>query len=242
MKRVETVLGWSLARGFITLVNVHHDDWLDNQTDFDTMLPRFEAIWEQVSARFQAWDQGLVFECFNEAHMMTVAQLNEMNAACVRIIRKTNPTRIIHIGGLQWNNPTWITKNPTALEIPPDSQLMLHAHYYDPWSYTSSNPTQKTWGSASDRAALVEWTDAIQAWSKQNDLPVFYGEFGVTHDQDASTGRNDWYAAHYQAIVKHGWGASIWDDCGKFKVYDRKIGTWDIGVLEALARNPFAVI
>lgn len=236
MKRVETVLGWSLERGFVTLVNVHHDDWLDDQSNFDTMLPRFEAIWEQVATRFKNADQKLVFECFNEPHVMSVAQINKLTEVCVKTIRKTNPSRVVMISGLRWDNPTWILSNPDALVIPDDKQLMLHIHNYDPSKYTFKTHTVNTWGSASDRAALKNWTEGIQAWSEKHNLPIFYGEFGVTHAGQSN--RLDWYVAHYEAIVKFGWGASVWDDCGGFKVYDRKTNTWDNGVLKALGRIP----
>jgi endoglucanase len=236
MARVETVLGWSLARGFITIVNVHHDDWLDHQGNFDKMLPRFEAIWEQVSTRLKDKHQSLVFECFNEPHVMTTAQLNKMTDTCVRTIRKTNPTRVVMISGLQWDNPTWILSNPAAIRIPKDAQLMLHIHSYDPSDYTFSDHKVNTWGSASDRADLKKWAEGIQDWSEKNNLPVFYGEFGVTHSGQQN--RLDWYTAHYEYISKFGWGASVWDDCGGFKVYDRKTKTWDTGVLKALGRVP----
>ena len=46
LDRVEQVLNWSISRGMVTIVNSHHDDWLDNQTMFSQGLPRFEASQE----------------------------------------------------------------------------------------------------------------------------------------------------------------------------------------------------
>jgi endoglucanase len=232
MARVEEVVGWSLARGFPTTMNVHHDDWLDDPNAFDGKLPRFVAIWEQVAEHFKGKEDNLVFECFNEPHQMTADQLNRLNAACVSTIRKSNPDRIIMISGLSWDSPQWIMSG--QLQIPEDKQLMVHVHSYDPWAYCSTSPTQHSWGSAADRAALADWIGQMDAWSKKYNLPVYYGEFGVTHAQTPSTGRVVWYQARQQAIAKVGWAGAVWDDCGDLKVYDRASNSWDQAVADAL--------
>ena len=94
------------------------------------------------------------------------------------------------------------------------------------------------WGSAADLAALESWMAALSAWSINKGLPIYYGEFGATTHQNASTGRYKWYAAHAAAVAKHGFGAAVWDDCGGYKVYDRKSGTWDNNLLAALGKVP----
>jgi hypothetical protein len=58
--------------------------------------------------------------------------------------------------------------------------------------------------------------------------------FGCTHAQNASTGRITWYEEHRKAIESHGFAASVWDDDGGFKVYDRQANMWDEPVVEAL--------
>ncbi len=104
------------------------------------------------------------------------------------------------ISGLSWDSPQWIMSG--QLQIPEDKQLMVHVHSYDPWAYCSTSPTQHSWGSAADRAALADWIGQMDAWSKTYNLPVYYGEFGVTHAQTPSTGRVVWYQARQQAIAK----------------------------------------
>ena len=54
------------------------------------------------NTRFKDKDQSLVFECFNEPHVINPAQLNQLWATCVSTIRRTNPMRVIQIGGLLW--------------------------------------------------------------------------------------------------------------------------------------------
>lgn len=103
LARVHEVVGWCLARGFECVVNSHHDDWIgsaDNAT-FAAALPRFAALWTQVSASFSSAPPTLLFEVCNEpVAPLSLASLNTMYATVVPIMRATNPTRTIYIGGL----------------------------------------------------------------------------------------------------------------------------------------------
>jgi len=82
-------------------VNTHHEDWADNEAAFPAALPRLDAIWAQVAAEFAGYGRGdLVFELFNEPSNLTVGQLNTMNAKLLATVRKTNPDRQVHLGGL----------------------------------------------------------------------------------------------------------------------------------------------
>merc|ERR1712185_87408 len=100
-----------------------------------------------------------------------------------------------------------------------DSQLMAEVHNYDPAAYAMCGDAvktckQKSWGTAEDITAVGQWMEQIQKWSATYHLPIYYGEFGCTHAQNASTGRNAWYAAHAAGIRQHGFAAAVWDDDG----------------------------
>jgi hypothetical protein len=55
-------------------------------------------------------------------------------------------------------------------------------------------------GSDADYATLTKWTDAISRWSDHYHLPIFYGEFGCTHIQNVTTGRDKWYVFALQRV------------------------------------------
>jgi endoglucanase len=231
---------WSLARGLVTILNTHHDEWLED--NFRTELPRFEALWTQIAERFKEKDEILLFEVYNEPHAanFTVNDLNEMNKAALNIIRRTNPTRIVLLGGLSYMNPSWIVANPDALVFDPsDKQLMLEIHNYDPYHYAGAPKaiTVHEWGSEADLAALKGWMDQIGNWSAARDIPLFYGEFGCTTSQTAATGRYVWYAAHRTEIEGRGWAAAVWDDDGYYRVFDREADKWDNQLLAALGKK-----
>ena len=241
--RVEKVLDWSLARGMVTIVNSHHDDWLDNNTTFAEKLPRFKAIWKQVSERFQSKPETLLFEIYNEPHIMSVDELNAMNAAVHSIIRVRNPYRIIILGGLQFMSPSWQTSHPGQMKIPRnDSQLMVEVHSYDPFDYAMCGDANKgkcraSWGTPTDVEAVANWMAKTSKWAKDYHLEVYYGEFGCTHHQNTSTGRDYWYQVHAEQIANHSWAASVWDDDGDYRVYNRQSDSFDEGVLRALGKG-----
>lgn len=236
LSSVEEMVDWSLQRGMVTVLNTHHEKWLDEPSAFEAGLPRLEAMWTQIAERFASKDQLLLFEIFNEAHLMSTDQLNTMNAAILPIIRNTNPTRIVFIQGLKFGNPSWIIANPSGLVIPNDPQIMLEIHNYDPFKYAGSNPTQLSWGSSSDRNALDTWMTDIDAWSKANGLPIYYGEFGITNTQTHETGRDEWLMAHYDGITSRGWAASVWNDGGGHLVFNYNDNSWVDDILRDLGR------
>lgn len=141
LDRVETVVKWSTRRNLVTIVNCHHEDWLDGASDdavFNATLPRLVAIWSQVASRFAAYNEStLAFEVYNEPHYnMTTVWLNQMNAAVLPAIRATNPTRNVLFGGLKFMNPTWIATNPDALSFPSgDGHVFLEVHSYQPFDF-----------------------------------------------------------------------------------------------------------
>ena len=161
MARVHEVVGWGLARNLTVLVNSHHDDWIDNSTQFAAQLPRFLALWTQVAASFASAPPTLLFEVLNEPVNLNIDQLNQLYAAVVPLMRAQNPTRAIYLGGLSWMSAYWIASHPDAVAWPAlpsgqaDPHLRLEVHSYDPYAFClQSPPSASTWGTPSDVAAV----------------------------------------------------------------------------------------
>lgn len=237
LSRVEEVVGWCVQRGFVCVINSHHDDWLDSAS-FDSMLPRFKALWSQVADTFSSAPSNLYFEIFNEPHVMTLDNLNRMNAEVVPIIRTTNPTRPIFLGGLSWMSPYWILSNPDAMVFPPFRNLHLEVHTYDPYNACLQNPpTQTNWGTQADQQALFQLADGMRRWSQSHsNTPVYLGEMGCLRQQPNRTARVLWYNTMARA-----WSPtdniefwSAWDDNGDFMLYNRAARTWDQEILRAM--------
>jgi len=245
LARVDEVVGWSIKRNLTTIVNVHHDDWIDGAStsaEFEHSLERLVAVWTAIGEKFAGVpDHLLAFEIFNEPHLnMTTDWLNMMNAAVLPAIRKANPTRTVFLGGLHWMNPHWLLDNPDGIAMlppiatgPTDPYLALEVHSYDPYNFCGggkSAPAKHSWASGS----VSEWAKSLQQWAAQRQVPVLLGEFGCTRQQTNQTGRLSWYAEVAAEVRAHGFAAMVWDDSGNFELFHRSQGTWDTDVLHAL--------
>lgn len=250
LARVKTVVGWATSRGMRAIVNSHEDRWLDvaDAGAFAAALPRFLAIWRQVSAAFVGFSPLLALEIFNEPSKMSLASLNTMQRSVHAIIRADHPTRQILVCGLAEEGPWWIN-SPAAsgLELPTlaggadDPSLALQIHDYDPFAFASPPFSIYEWGSAAEiakaRAALAN----VSAWARARrpapapPLPLILGEFAVSHLQPNASARLAWYSVMAGAARDAAFDSFVvWDDDGWFMTLNRSSLTWDTAVLAAL--------
>ena len=233
LARVQTVANWSVARGLQTIVNSHHDEWLDVADDalFQARLPRFQAIWRQVAAAFEGWPALLVFETYNEAHNMSTRSLNAMQAAVAAAVRPAHPTRTLIVGGGAWMGIWWLLQHGPGSAEPlllpplgdgsPDPNLAVEVHNYDPFHFTTPPiDASLSWGSPSDEATLAHLFDSAVAWAAGMrpagpPLPLFLGEFGCSVLQPNAANRSAWYSSYARQARASGMaGLLIWDDDG----------------------------
>ena len=240
---VNRTVTWARAHSLRAMVNTHHENsWIDttNVTEFNAALPRLVAIWKQIAEAFSTVpDDALVFELFNEPNKMSVDQLNMMNAALLPVIRATNPTRQVHLGGLADMNSGWILSHEDAMSFPVDDKhLALTVHSYDPWSFAGSSgppPTHAPIAHTFDPAAMQKVMAGLKEWSAKRQIPVYLDECGCTVMQSNRTARLEYYRVLRMSAEANGIGWAIWDDDGWWKTLDRKGDrTWDAGVMLAL--------
>ena len=206
LARVHEVVGWALSRNLSAIVNSHHDDWIDVSDDaaFAAALPRFTALWQQVAPSFASAPASLLsFEVYNEPHVMSLANANKLYATVLPVMRSgggDNGVRPIYLGGLSWMSPNWIASNPDALQWPPlasgaeDPNLRLEVHSYDPYHFClESPPTESTWGTPADVAAVVSAYANMSAWSAAHAArPVLMGEAGCQVGAPSRADRLKW--------------------------------------------------
>lgn len=120
------------------------------------------------------------------------------------------------------------------------ARLMITLHYYHamPWTHDAT-PHQNTWGTFSDYDQLLERMDEIDSTDPGNfnqgnsplvDVPVNIGEFGVAHRQRLTRNTDDvleWYRAVTAAALERGYTATVWDDNGWFRVFNRGAGNFN---------------
>lgn len=218
MERVEEVVGWGLDRNLYIILNAHHENWLKGEYS-ESNVARFEAIWRQISERFQNKSDKLLFEMINEPHGLTAAQVDDLNARILPIIRKNNPTSIVIYSGHEWSSLEQMM-SATLLD---DDFLMAYWHSYDPWSFAGEG--QGTWGSPEDINSLVSMFKQAGDWSAANHIPVMISEFGAIRECDYNS-RMRHYATYVEEAFRNNIPFQVWDDGGWFRIYEREDRTW----------------
>ena len=177
---IDTVVTWGLSHGLIMIINAHHETWLKQDTSYakPAIKARFDSIWSQIATRFQNRSDSLLFEVINEPYPLSLANVNDLNARIISIMRKTNPTRIILFSGNEWSN----SNDLIAAAIPNDTLLIGYYHSYDPYPFGLLGTG--TYGSTSDINTTIQKFNQVSSWSSQHNIPVVLSEFGAMDTSD----------------------------------------------------------
>lgn len=228
MNRVDTVVKWGLENGLFVIIDAHHETWLKtalsdtakNVAHEDSCIARFDSIWSQIAAHFKNNSDSLIFEILNEPYPMSDSNTNALNARVLKIIRRTNPTRIVSYSGYRWSN----SEELVTAEIPdPGSQYLIgYYHSYDPWPFGLDGGDTLT---SVIYSVLKSKLDQVTSWSQNNHIPVILDEFGFI-DKCAYNSRMCAYATVVDQALQHGVPVFAWDDGGQFSIFNRQTGAF----------------
>ena len=230
MNRVDTVVTWALKHGLFVIINAHHEIWLkDTLADtkpadsagVNSCIARFDSIWSQIATHFQNRSDSLIFEILNEPDPAPEAAVDKLNAQILKIIRRTNPTRIVSYSGYMWSNSAQLV----IAQIPDssDKYLIGYYHSYDPYPFGLNG------GNATNSAIISiidsEMTQAT-TWSHKTGIPVVMGEYGFMKGCTYNP-RMYAYATVVDQALQHGVSPFAWDDGGDFTISNRSTGTFN---------------
>ena len=235
MARVDDVVRRLLARGVPVVLDMHHYRQFDGDAPDagDAKVPdavvdqRFFAMWRQIADHFRDAPPALAFELYNEPHGRLTERWNDLMSRGVRLVRESNPRRIIVVGPTQWNSARGL---PT-FAMPPDANLVLTIHHYDPFTFTHQGapwikpemPTGVGCCSARQLADIRAPLDMAQRWSAGNGYPVYVGEFGA-FDKVARDDRNRYTRTMRDEIERRGMTWTYWELAAGFGYYDPVVG------------------
>jgi endoglucanase len=240
MARVDHVVRANLAAGLTVVLNVHHYDELDQQPA--AHRERFAAIWRQVAEHFAGFPDSLQFELYNEPNAKhTAADWNLNLAAALKEVRRTNPTRAVQVGGVEWNQ-VYTLKD---LRLPAeDRHLIVHIHYYAPFHFTHQGAFwikgSEAWkgtkweGTPAEQAAVRRDFAVAAAWAKNEGRPVYLGEFGTCSGVADLAARVRWTSFIAREAEAHGFKWAYWEYQANFGVWDPQARAWRRPLLEAL--------
>lgn len=231
MNRVEQIIDWGLTRDLFIVVNSHHDGWIKENYASPINQARFDSLWSQVATRFKDKSEKLIFEIANEpVSPMTKAQNDEMHQKAIRIIRKTNPNRLIIFQGIDWGGSEALIN----AAIPNDPYIIGSFHSYDPYLFGLEG--QGTWGTAADITAMKNKFQKVKDWSDKNNIPVFLGEFGSLKSCDYNS-RMKHYKTYMELSETFGFAPAAWDDGGNFRIMERQARSWDMDIKDILTHS-----
>jgi endoglucanase len=238
LKRVDEIVEQALTRDLIVILNIHH--YREFMEDPEVHEDRLLGIWKQLSEHYSNQPKALCFEILNEpTNKVTPEIWNRVQNKAIRLIRETNPDRIIFVAPLGWNRIHHL-KN---LELPShDRNLIASVHFYEPFGFTHQGarwvehhiPTGRKWtGTDEEKAEMIADLDEAVRWSKENNIPINIGEFGAYSKADMES-RARWTAFLCRAMEKRNMSWNYWEFCSSFGVYDPDDKVWREELLEAL--------
>ena len=236
-ERVDEVLTWALDRRLAVVLNVHHFDEI-HEDPSDANFARLAGIWRQVARRYQNRPPALVFEALNEPSLeLTTKRWGEKFPEVLAAIRETNPTRAVLVGPGNWNQ----IQELKDLKLPPDPDLILTVHTYEPFEFTHQGatwqenppPTGRPFPKPGETEEIAAFLNVCEAYATARNRPVFVGEFGVIRHAPAAD-RPVWAEFYRTQYERRGWGWAYWGFASEFKAYDADRGAWVGGIKEAL--------
>jgi endoglucanase len=239
LNRLDWVVATARKHGLNVIIDEHDFDACSK--DVPACMPKLKAVWAQLAERYRNEPNTVIFELLNEPHgQFDAATWNASFPQVLAVMRKTNPTRNVIVGGVQWNSRTTLKD----LQLPADDRhLIATFHYYDPFPFThqgaswADEPIRSTtgvhFGTAAERARIDTDFAAVKAWSDASGRPVFLGEFGA-YDKGAMDERALWTATVARTAEKYGFGWAYWQFSSDFLLYDFKRDDFVQPILKAL--------
>lgn len=237
--KLDDVVREAQKAGLGVIVDEH--DFNACSEDLDVCRTKLSSFWQQVAPRFAKAPRNVAFELLNEPHdKLNGEPWNVLFAQVLGIVRQSNPTRIVVVGPSHWNS----LADLPLLKLPPDPNLLVTFHYYEPFHFTHQGATWVeetknlhgiTWGSSAERAALRGDFDKVGAWAAANRRPILLGEFGA---YDKSGTPMDLRVAYTSAVrceaERHRFGWAYWQFDSDFILWDMKANSWVQPIKNAL--------
>jgi endoglucanase len=188
---IDSTLVW--ANDFdmnVTLCN-HHGLPLTN-TNYCNEVPRLKSIWGQVMARYKNTNpEKVFFELYNEPFELNNDNFRIPAQAMLDTVRSQAPNHTLILGATSYNSAVALN---TSLPYP-DSNVIYTFHTYDPFYFTHQglsftsppNFASRTFpqpGNPDSNTVKIN-IDLAASWSRNFNVPVMLGEFGVSSNADA---------------------------------------------------------
>jgi aryl-phospho-beta-D-glucosidase BglC (GH1 family) len=243
LARIKQVVDTALKYKLHAIINMHHHDSLIANPD--KQKARFLSQWSQIAQYFKNYPDSLLFEVLNEPNgNLTAAKWNTFFSEALTEIRKSNPTRCVILGLAEWGGLSGLN----ILQIPPDENLILTIHYYNPFKFTHQGAE---WTGTESQSWLgTKWNDTeaerqtvenefryAMQFSQDQHIPIHIGEFGAYSKADlASRVRWTTFLSRWFEQQKFSW--AYWEFSAGFGIYNPATKQLLTPLVDALLHNP----
>jgi len=237
--RVDQVIDWALKQDLVVILDFHNYPTL--MTNPQGHQERYLTLWKQIAGYYKSYPSTVLFELLNEPNnLLDAAQWNALSSQALNLVRQSNPSRNVIIGGAGLNGYDQLEK----LELPKDDRhLIATFHYYNPFEFTHQGADWlsgmgqylgMTWdASEAEKAVITSQFDQVAAWAKEQDRPVLLGEFGAYSKADMDS-RAHWTSFVAREAENRGFAWAYWEFCSKFGIYDPNAQVFREPLLKAL--------
>jgi endoglucanase len=239
LERVDWVVAQAKSCRLHAILDFQH--YLELFEDPARNEERFLSIWRQVAEHYRDEPPTILFELLNEPHGRLDATIwNRLLARALAVVRSTNPTRLVLVGPVNWND----IGSLSSLVMPDDDRyLVTTVHFYHPKEFTHQGaewePGSTPWlgniwqGTDAEKQAIDAALAEASAWGKTHHRPIYLGEFGAYSKADLDS-RLRWTRHVARRAEAHGMAWAYWEFCSGFGAYDPVENKWRAPLLDAL--------
>lgn len=239
---IKKVAKMATDAGLYAIVDVHKVNGINLEPHKHKQ--RLYDIWTIFADVLKDCNEKVIFEIINEPNSQgnntfTAEILNDIQNECIRIIRKTNPTRWIAAAVGEMNTVDTVAK----LEIPKDDKYIFPTfHCYTPMSFTHQGtsdayPVGTIWGTKeSEYNALKRYIKMMADWGLENNRYIHIGEMGNPIIAGINY-RVAWFSYYAKLCDDYDVAWCVWDMNGEFGIFNKETDQFNGVVLNALMRR-----
>lgn len=238
MNRVQEVVNYVIDNDMYCILNIHHDNTPANYPYFYPDSAHYAqsekfvtSVWSQVSERFEAYDNHLIFETLNEPRLVGhnnewwidpnsndckdgMDCVNKLNAAALDTIRKSggnNDKRFVLMPSYAANCDE---STLAGVVMPNDDHIIAEAHAYTPYNFALADEKDggtPNWSEANGGADIVNLMKRLQKTYLSKGIPVIIDEFGASNRNNEDT-RAAWAKFYVSQADSFGIPCVLWDN------------------------------
>lgn len=233
INRVKEVVDYCYQDGLIVIVNLHHEEWINNDQlieNQEAIGEELKAVWTQLATAFADYDQHLIFEGMNEPRLAgTGAEwtgttecykvINYLNEIFVNTVRCEgsgyNYERCLMVPGYAASSSSNVLDSITIPTYRGEAvnNVIISVHAYTPYDFCLTDQTDEfDPESSASTGGIDSLFEDLKTKFLDQGIPVVIGETGATNTQNNTEAREKW--AYYFASKSAAYGVPIilWDN------------------------------